>query len=137
MAAQSGKRQMVERASPLERHVQTIIQVVLVALLLWSGQSIIELKDKMARVETQLIAIQQAQISASTDRYPKSQAILELTQIRQILNQQERDNEREHQVLREWLRSLRDRVIELEGFARTTGFRPSRRIDPIDSGPSK
>jgi len=109
-------------ASPLERHIQTVIQIILVALLLWSGNSIIELKDKMARVETQLVAIQTAQTTASTDRYPRTQAVIEFGEIKRQIKDMDESNDKDHLALREWLQSLRDRIIALEAFARTKGF---------------
>ena len=110
----------IPQASPLERHLQTGIQVILVALLIWSGQAIIELKDKMARVEEKLTSLQ----ASTADRYPKSQAVIELNEIRNKVNDLADEQDKEHKVLREWLQSLRDRVIDLESFARSKGFNP-------------
>ena len=118
---------MAERASPLERHIQTVIQVVLVALLIWSGQSIIELKDKMARVEEKLTSLQQS----ANDRYPKSQAALEFGALKRHIEDIEREQNKDTESLREWMQSLRDRVIELEAFARTKGFDPRGRRETI------
>ena len=108
--------------SLMERHIQTGIQIVLVALLIWFGQSIIELKDKMARVETQLLSIQTAQAASVADRYPRTQASIEIGQLRREIDSLEQEARKEHTILREWNQSLRDRIIDLESFARQKGF---------------
>ncbi len=61
-------------------------------------------------------------------------ASVEIGELKRLVDQQDRDMDKENQVLREWLKSLRDRVIELEAYARAGGFQPIRKIDPIDGG---
>jgi len=109
-------------APGLEKHIQTLIQVVLVALLLWSGSSTLELKDRMVRVEEKLTSLQ----GAANDRYTRTQAAYEIGSLRRDIEGMDKDSELEHARIREWMQSLRDRVIALEAFARTKGFNPDQ-----------
>ena len=108
----------------LERHVQTIIQVVLVALILWSGQSTLEIKDKVARLEEQIRALSKDVTTASADRYTGAQAARDFDSIHRRMTQFEKDNE----TMNEWVRSLRDRIISMEQDLRAANI--GRRSPP-------
>lgn len=94
----------------MERHVQTIIQVVLVALILWSGQSTLEIKDKVARLEEQIRALSKDVATSSNDRYTGAQAARD----NEAIHRRFATLEKEQETQNEWVRSLRDRIISLE-----------------------
>lgn len=94
----------------LERHVQTVIQFVLVALLLWSGQSTLDIKDKVARLEEQFRAMSKDVNTVASDRYTASQAMRDLENVDKKIANIEKSNAAQD----EWIRSMRDRVISLE-----------------------
>jgi hypothetical protein len=52
----------VER-SVFERHAQTVIGAVLLALLLWTGSSLIDVRDRLGRIEVYQINANQRDIA--------------------------------------------------------------------------
>jgi len=115
--------------SPLERHLQTAIQVVLVALIIWFGQSTLDVKDKVARLEEQIRSLQRDISNAAADRYTGSQATRDFDSIGNRLSLLERSVESQG----EWIRSLRDRHIALESDVRSFGI-PKRNEPSPPSG---
>ena len=59
-----------ERESTFERHIQTGVQVIIVAILLWMGNSAVETRQDVAVIKSQMvdlkIAVVQAQTAAAT-----------------------------------------------------------------------
>ena len=59
-----------ERESSLERRAQTVVQIVIAALLLWMGNSTVETRQDIAVIKAQMvdmkIAVVQAQTAAAT-----------------------------------------------------------------------
>lgn len=98
--------------------MQTIIQVVLVALILWSGQSTLEIKDKVARLEEQIRALSKEVANSATDRYTGAQAARDNETLHRRLSAVEKDQETQN----EWIRSLRDRLISLEQDVRVANI---------------
>jgi hypothetical protein len=54
--------------SALEQHIQTVIAAVLLALLLWNGNALVDLRDKVGRFEERLLTLQ-SQVNASTSTH--------------------------------------------------------------------
>lgn len=52
-----------ESATGFEKHGQTIIGAVLLALLLWAGMTLLDVRDRLGRIETRQVA------AADRDRY--------------------------------------------------------------------
>jgi hypothetical protein len=44
-------------AGALERHIQTIVQAALLAVLLWIGGTVVDVKDRVNRIEERAIAL--------------------------------------------------------------------------------
>ena len=59
-----------ERESSFERHIQTVVQIIIAALLLWMGNSTVETRQDIAVIKAQMvdmkIAVVQAQTAAAT-----------------------------------------------------------------------
>lgn len=98
----------------MEKHLQTGIQILLVALILWSGNTTLELRDKVARMEEQLRSLQTTSLAATADGYTRSQAQSELGELRRRIESVERNTEKEHATMRELISSLRDRQARME-----------------------
>lgn len=60
--ANEGKRPI----AGFERHVQTIVTSITLALLLWVGQSLVDLRDRLTRFEERVVNLQ-AQVQQGTD----------------------------------------------------------------------
>jgi outer membrane murein-binding lipoprotein Lpp len=45
-----------EGKSALERHAQTVIGAMVLALLLWAGSTLLDVRDRVVRIETQSVA---------------------------------------------------------------------------------
>lgn len=112
--------------SLFERHLQTGIQVVLVALIIWFGQSTLDVKDKVARLEEQIRGLQRDFTTATTNRYTSDQAARDFEAVSNRVTLIERAIESQG----EWIRSLRDRHIALENDMRAFGI-PKRGEIPI------
>lgn len=112
--------------SVLERHLQTGIQVILVALIIWFGQSTLDVKDKVARLEEQIRSIQKDITTASADRYTGTQATRDFESLNRRLSLIERQQEEQA----EWTRSLRDRLISVESDIRGYGIPKRHEIPP-------
>ena len=55
-----------DRESTFERRAQTVIQVIIAALLLWMGNSAVETKQDIAVIKSQMIDLKIAVIQAQT-----------------------------------------------------------------------
>lgn len=115
--------------SLFERHLQTGIQVVLVALIIWFGQSTLDVKDKVARLEEQIRGLQRDFTTANTDRYTGQQATREFEALGNRIGTLERSVDSQG----EWIRSLRDRHIALEADVRSYGIQKRNEINPPSS----
>lgn len=112
--------------SIFERHLQTGIQFVLIALILWSGQTTLDLKDKIARLEEQFRGLQKDFSAASTDKYSATQATRDMEALASRMTNLERAIESQG----EWVRSLRDRHIALEADVRSYGIQKRNDVNP-------
>lgn len=115
--------------SLFERHLQTGIQVVLVALIIWFGQSTLDVKDKVARLEEQIRSVQRDLSSANADRYTSQQASRDFESLTGRITTLERSVDSQG----EWIRSLRDRHIALEADVRSYGIQKRNEINPPSS----
>ena len=50
----------------MEQHLQTIITAILLALLLWTGNTLLDIKQKVTTLEIQ-VQVMQAQLQAGVD----------------------------------------------------------------------
>ena len=73
-----------ESATGFERHGQTIIGAVLLALLLWAGMTLLDVRDRLGRIETRQVA------AVDRDRYLDA----EIAEIRRRLRDIELDTAR-------------------------------------------
>ena len=59
-----------EREPTFERRIQTVVQIIIAALLLWMGNSAVETRQDIAVIKSQMvdlkIAVVQAQTAAAT-----------------------------------------------------------------------
>lgn len=117
--------------SLLERHLQTGIQIVLVALILWFGQSTLDVKDKVARLEEQMRGLQRDLSTATINRYTSDQATRDFEAVSSRVALIERSVESHG----EWIRSVRDRLIALENDVRSYGIQKRSEV-LIPSAPS-
>ncbi len=65
-----------DQATPLkgglERHVQTLVTSVTLALLMWTGVTLVDLRDRLARMEEKIITLNAEIQRAQTDRFTMS-----------------------------------------------------------------
>jgi hypothetical protein len=57
------------RGSILERHAQTIIVAILLALLLWAGATLLTIRDDVTTLKVQVATLQGELRSAGDDRF--------------------------------------------------------------------
>ena len=86
------------RRSALERHAQTVITAVVLAVLMWVAQSVVDLRDRVIRFEEKITNLQ-AQVNVGTDdRFRKSDWLREKERLDErfsaLKNQVDKDNER-------------------------------------------
>jgi hypothetical protein len=63
--------------SALERHAQTVITAIVLAVLMWVAQSVVDLRDRVIRFEEKITNLQ-AQVNVGTDdRFRKSDWVRE------------------------------------------------------------
>lgn len=55
-----------QRASLIEQHLQTIITAVLLALLLWTGNTLLDIRQKVTTLEVQ-VQVMQSQLQSGVD----------------------------------------------------------------------
>jgi hypothetical protein len=96
----------------VEKHIQTIVVAVCLALLLWAGTTIIDMRDRITRSEAVLTnvnaTVQTLQVqlsSASDDRYRAADARRDfdvrdkkILELEGRITNLERDNYKHHQV---------------------------------------
>ena len=58
-----------EHRTALERHIQTILTGVVAALLAWVGVSLLDLRDRVTRVEVQVLNMQSLIADGTADRF--------------------------------------------------------------------
>lgn len=58
----------MERRTPMERHVQTVIQVVILGVLGWIGNTVVSLRDSSNVLTTQITELKQ-QVNAMQGRF--------------------------------------------------------------------
>ena len=58
-------------AGTMERHIQTAIQVIIIALIIWVGNTTVDTKDSIIELKTQMVATNKRmdEFSALFDRY--------------------------------------------------------------------
>ena len=88
----------------MEKHIQTTIGAVMVALLMWVGYSISEMSKSVARLEVQVDNLQQEVKRLQGDRYTKADSARDLGAVYKTL---EDHTER--------LRSLEQRAVGVAG----------------------
>lgn len=81
---------MQARPSALERHAQTALSAVVVALVLWIGQAVSQQGQTIVRLETQVTSLQQVISSDNRNRYSADRAHAELALRDNRLGQLER-----------------------------------------------
>jgi hypothetical protein len=65
---------MHKEMNPIERHLQTVLQAVAVAMLLWAGTSIQDAREKIARMEERISEFRVQLTAASDGRYRTNDA---------------------------------------------------------------
>jgi hypothetical protein len=61
-------------SSGFERHIQTVIQIVLVALIIWAGQQLVNTSNRVVSLEVKVGALETHIRSATSDLYTERQA---------------------------------------------------------------
>jgi len=56
----------------LERHIQTLVTSVTLALLMWTGVTLVDLRDRLARMEEKIITLNSEIQRAQSDRFTMS-----------------------------------------------------------------
>jgi hypothetical protein len=54
---------------PVERHIQTAIQVILVALIFWAGQQLVQTSHRVVSLEVKVQALEHSMTGNMDDRY--------------------------------------------------------------------
>lgn len=85
-------RQM--QRSGLERHAQSIAISVAIALLLWSGSTIVDIRDRLSRFEEKLLTIQVQVNDANANHLRASDWRREVQIINERFDRLERDLDR-------------------------------------------
>jgi len=85
------------RKSDVEKHVQTVIVAVLLALLLWAGNALLEIKNDVTTLKVQVVTLTSEVRSGTDDRFRAT------------------DWRREKQLLDDRFIELRNNVRELDG----------------------
>lgn len=66
-----------EQRSGIERHIQSVLAAAAIALLVWSGNTLVELRDRLTKFEERLVSLQ-AQVNVGTDdRFRRSDWVIQ------------------------------------------------------------
>jgi hypothetical protein len=93
--------------SAFERHFQTGIQLLLIALLLWAGQQLVQTGTRVVSLEVKVTALEMAMTSNMDDRYRARDAARDFEGIRREMAEKDRLHDT-------WHRSFEERVKKLE-----------------------
>lgn len=63
------KEEAIPRSSIIERHTQTIIVAILLALLLWTGATLLTIRDDVITMKVQVAQLQSEIRNAGDDRF--------------------------------------------------------------------
>jgi hypothetical protein len=80
----------------IERHIQTIVTSITLALLLWTGMTLVDLRDRLARMEEKNVNLQSLILNFTGDRFTGSDWKREKEVIEERFQRLERDMERRH-----------------------------------------
>ena len=64
-----------------EQHLGAVVQVVIVALLLWSGKSLVELREKVAVMQVEVSALSNTVSQGSSNAYRVTDAARDLARV--------------------------------------------------------
>lgn len=80
----------------IERHIQTLVTSITLALLLWTGVTLVDLRDRLARIEEKQITMNLEVSRAQTDRFTMSDWKREKEILDDRFRRMERDSEYYH-----------------------------------------
>ena len=94
--------------SPMfERHLQTGIQLLLIALIVWAGQQLVQTSTRVVSLEVKVTALEMSMTGSMDDRYRARDAARDFDSMRREVN----DMDRRHDVQ---LNSIDARLKKLE-----------------------
>jgi hypothetical protein len=96
--------EQADRRPGIERHIQTIVTSITLALLMWTGMTLVDLRDRLARMEEKMIS-QAAEVQAAkAEKFTHNDWKRE----KEILAEQFKRLERDHELsCDEFIRSRR------------------------------
>lgn len=68
-------------ATKIEQHLGTIVQAVMIALLIWTGQSLLSLREQVAVMRVELTALQLIIQQGQNNRYSQADASRDLARV--------------------------------------------------------
>jgi hypothetical protein len=92
--------------SAFERHFQTGIQLLLIALLLWAGQQLVQTGTRVVSLEVKVTALEMAMTSNMDDRYRARDAARDFESIRREMAEKDRLHDAWHKGFDERLRKM-------------------------------
>jgi len=93
---------------PVERHIQTAIQVLLMALIFWAGQQLVQTSHRVVSLEVKVEALEMSMQGSMDDRYRARDAQRDFDAIRREIAEKDKLHDT-------WHRSFEERVKKLEG----------------------
>jgi len=77
-----------------ERHIQTLVTSITLALLMWTGVTLIDLRDRLARMEERLISVKAELLISQENKFSATEWRREKEIIEDRFRRLERDLER-------------------------------------------
>jgi hypothetical protein len=94
---------------PFERHAQTVIQVILVAVLIWAGQQLIQTSHRVVSLEVKVQALEVSMTGNMDDRYRARDAQRDFDALRREMAESNRIHDLYHSRVEERLKKLEGR----------------------------
>ena len=92
-----------------ERHLQTGIQLLLIALVVWAGQQLVQTGTRVVSLEVKVTALEMAMNSNMDDRYRARDAQRDFEAVRREMAQTEHRHEMYHRNIEERIKKLEAR----------------------------
>jgi len=93
---------------PVERHIQTAIQVILVALIFWAGQQLVQTSHRVVSLEVKVQALEHSMTGNMDDRYRARDAQRDFDAIRREMSEKDRLHDT-------WHKNFDERLKKMEG----------------------
>jgi TolA-binding protein len=77
----------------IERHIQTLVTSITLALLMWTGLTLVDLRDRLARMEEKIISLNADLTRAQADRFTMTDWKREKENLEERFRRLEREDE--------------------------------------------